>query len=63
MQVNYYFGQIHVPALGFTVHGRFAGVNLAAGGQPHLAILGRDFLRYFTMNYHGRTGDVTISND
>jgi hypothetical protein len=45
------------------VYGLFAGVNLAAGGQPHQALIGRTFLRHFTMIYEGRTGTVTITND
>jgi hypothetical protein len=28
--------------------------------NPHAAILGRDFLQYFTMTYVGYTGIVTI---
>jgi hypothetical protein len=33
-----YLAQIHVPSLLFTIHGAFAGVELAAGGQVHKAI-------------------------
>jgi hypothetical protein len=38
-------------------------VDRAAGGQRHFALLGRTFLRNFTMTYEGRAGVVTISND
>ena len=61
--VNFHLAQIHVPSLGWWVYGRFAGVHLSAGGQPHSAILGRVFLRDFVMFYDGRTGEVSISND
>jgi predicted aspartyl protease len=61
--VNVHLAQIYVPDLDCTVHGRFAGVHLAAGGQRHFALLGRTFLRNFTMTYEGRAGVVTISND
>jgi predicted aspartyl protease len=61
--VNVYLAQVHVPSLKFTISGRFAGVDLVAGGQPHKALIGRTFLRQFTMIYEGRTGTVTISSD
>jgi predicted aspartyl protease len=60
---NVYMAQIHVPALSFTIYGNFAGVDLAAGGQNHSALIGRTFLSRFTMVYEGRTGTVTLSND
>ena len=59
--VNIYLAQIHVPALVFTIHGAFAGVDLVAGGQVHQALIGRTFLANFTMIYEGLTGTVTIS--
>lgn len=61
--VNYHLAQINIPALNFTMYGGFAGVHLATGGQRHLALIGRTFLRHFKMTYEGRTGTVTISND
>lgn len=60
---DFYLAQIYITTLGVTVYGRFAGVHLVAGGQPHVALLGRTFLQHFTMTYEGRTGQVTISND
>ena len=60
---NFHLAQIYVPGLEWTVYGRFAGVHLAEGGQPHLALIGRTFLHNFTMTYEGRTGSVTISTD
>jgi predicted aspartyl protease len=62
-RVNVHLAQIHAPSLGFTIYGAFCGVNLVAGGQAHYALIGRTFLRYFTMVYDGRTGTVTLSND
>ena len=62
-QVNLYLAQVHMPSLRYTIYGAFAGVNLKAGGQVHSALIGRTFLRGFTMTYEGRTGAVTLSND
>ena len=56
-----HLAQIYVPALGWTVFGQFAGVHLIAGGQLHYALIGRTFLRNFTMVYEGKTGSVTLS--
>ena len=58
-----YQAQVFIPSLNAIVHGELAAAHLRAGGQPHAAILGRDFLRNFTMTYEGRTGQVTLSND
>jgi predicted aspartyl protease len=60
---NMHMAQIHVPSLGLTLYGMFAGADLHAGGQPHLALLGRSFLESFTMVYEGHTGNVTLSSD
>jgi len=59
----FYLAQIYVPSLNYTIYGRFSGVHLASGGQPHSALLGRTFLRNFVLTYEGRTGDVIIGND
>jgi len=61
--LDLYLAQIHVPALEFTVAGRFAGVHLAAGQQAHRALIGRTFLRWFSMRYEGRTGAVVLTSD
>ena len=58
-----YLAQIYVPALDYTIFGRFSGVHLVSGGQPHSALLGRTFLRNFILTYEGRTGEVVIGND
>ena len=62
-EVNLYLAQIYIPELQFTIYGGFAGAHLRAGGQPYYALLGRTFLRHFSMHYDGRTGAVTISDD
>lgn len=61
--VNMHMAQVFAPTLNHWVYGLFAGVNLAAGGQQHRALIGRTFLRHFTMIYEGRTGTVTITSD
>lgn len=58
--VNIHLAQIHVPDLDWLVYGRFSGVHLSAGGQPHVALIGRDLLRDCAMSYDGRTGVVTL---
>lgn len=60
-EVNEYLAQVHVVAMGRTIYGAFAGVDLAAGGQPHKALIGRTFLQHINMIYNGQTGSVTIS--
>lgn len=54
--VNMYLAQIFIPSLNFVMNGRFAGVDLVAGGQSHKALIGRTLLREFTMLYEGKTG-------
>jgi hypothetical protein len=61
-QVNMHLGHIHVPALGNVITGAFAAVNLAAGGQQHMALIGRSFLQHFVMVYNGLTGTVAITH-
>ena len=60
-EVNEYLAQIYIPALSITIHGRFDGVHLRAGGQPHDVLLGRSFLQYVTLHYEGATGRVVVS--
>jgi gag-polyprotein putative aspartyl protease len=63
LEVNMHLAQVHVPSLNFTIYGEFAGVHLAAGGQPHKALLGRAFLRNYKMTYDGITGAVIIESN
>ena len=58
-----YRAQIHLAELDTTLSGAFFGAHLSAGGQPYLAIIGRDFLRHFRLTYDGRTGAVSLSNE
>jgi hypothetical protein len=60
-EANMHLAQVYVPSLNFTIYGAFAGVHLTAGGQFHRALIGRTFLRSFTMVYEGRIGTVTLS--
>lgn len=59
--VNLHYAQIYIPDLEFSMSGLFFGAHLLAGGQRHFALLGRDFLKNFTMTYEGRTGTVSIT--
>lgn len=62
MAANVYWAQIAIPELNASITGPFAGVYLAAGRQQHRVLIGRDFLRHFTMVYAGRSGSVKISS-
>lgn len=55
-----YLAQIHIPSLGHTIFGSFAGLHLSAGGQPHGVLLGRTFLRRHRMTYDGHSGSVIL---
>lgn len=55
-----HLAQIYVPALDFTVYGRFAAVRLFEGGPGHQAILGRHFLQFFLFQYEGASGRATL---
>ena len=59
-EVNIHMAQVHVPALGFTIYGEFASVDLRIGGQSIDALIGRSFLQHFKMIYDGTTGDVEL---
>lgn len=59
-EVNMHLAQIYVPDLDHAVAGAFAGVHLTAGGQPHYALIGRNFLLHYTMIYEGGTGKVSL---
>jgi hypothetical protein len=55
-----YAAQVYVIDLDYTLTGRFAGAHLSTGNQTCLAVLGRSFLRDFTMVYEGHSGRVLI---
>jgi predicted aspartyl protease len=58
---NVYLGHIRIASLGFIQYGRFMGVKLKAGNQPHQALLGRSFLQGMILVYDGPTGSVRLS--
>lgn len=60
-EVNVHLAQILIPSLDVAISGRFMGVHLYAGGQPHGALIGRTLLQHVTMIYNGITGSVVIS--
>ena len=59
-ELNLHLAQIYVPSLHFITYGRFTGVHLISGEQPHYALIGRSFLRNFNMTYNGKTGSVIL---
>ncbi len=60
-EFNVYLGYLTIPAIGKTVAGRFLGVKLSDGGQPHRALIGRTALSETVMAYDGILGIVSIS--
>jgi hypothetical protein len=62
-ELNMHLGHVVIPALQKVIIGQFAGVELVAGGQPHVALIGRTFLQHFTLLYEGRSGAVSISDE
>ncbi len=61
-QHDVFAAQITVPALGITEAGRFAGVHLTGGQQPHEVLLGRTFLQNVVMIYDGRRSQVMLAS-
>lgn len=57
-----YSAQMFIPSLKFLLVGRFAGVDLIAGGLQHMALIGRTFLTHHKMTYDGMTGRVVLSD-
>ncbi len=62
MPTNMHLAHLYIPSLNAVIRGQFAGVHLAAGGQPHVALIDRTSLRHFTITYNGVTGAVTVEN-
>ena len=56
-----YLARIDVPQLAGFQYGRFAGVKLTEGGQPHAVLLGRTFLQGIIMIYDGLRAQVTLA--
>jgi predicted aspartyl protease len=55
-----YLAWLDVPSLGRAQYGRFMGVHLVKGGQPHNVLLGRTFLADVVMIYDGARGTVAL---
>lgn len=58
---NVYLGHIRIVALGIIQYGRFMGVKLRAGNQPHQALLGRTLFQGMILFYDGRDGSVRLA--
>ena len=59
-----HLAQVYIPALDYTVIGRFVATHLNSVGQNHAIILGRQFLQDFKMVYDGNSGDfILVRND
>ena len=58
---NIYLGHVRIAALGIIQYGRFMGVKLKAGNQPHQALLGRTLLQGMILVYDGRDGSVRLA--
>jgi hypothetical protein len=58
--MNMHMAQVYIASLDDLIWGKFIGADLAGSGQPHRAIIGRDFLRRFRMVYDGPSGFVTL---
>jgi hypothetical protein len=61
IDVDMHLAQVHIPSLKFTLHGRFAGVHLVAGGHPQKVLIGRSFLKHFRLAYDGTNGYASIT--
>ena len=61
-ETEMYAAHVYIPALDHLVLGNFMGVRLLAGGLPYAILLGRTFLRHFSMTYDGGTGAVTLTS-
>lgn len=62
VEVAIYRVRLRVPELNLQIIDSMPGVYLSAGRQQHQVLIGRDFLRHFTMVYAGRSGSVKISS-
>lgn len=59
-EANLHLAQIHCPELKFTMYGRFAALDLIAGGQPYHALIGRTFLKHMRLICDGKAGKVEL---
>jgi len=58
---NVYLGHIRIVGLNAVQFGRFMGVKLTDGGQPHCALIGRSMMQNMILVYDGRTGSVSLA--
>lgn len=56
-----YTARVYVPSLDRLLFQPFTGVKLEEGGQWHRVILGRTFLRQYSLAYDGASGEVNLS--
>lgn len=57
-----YTARLYIPALDQMIFQPFTGVKLQQGDQWHGVILGRSFLRRYSLTYNGRDGSVVIED-
>ena len=62
-RTEFYLAQLRIPVLSFTGRGILAGLHLQSSGFRQSVLLGRDFLRYFSMLYDGRTGATIVGDE
>ena len=60
-ETEMYAAHVYIPDLDHLVVGNFMGARLLAGGLPHAILLGRTFLRNFSMTYDGPSGSVILA--
>jgi predicted aspartyl protease len=60
-EFNVYLGYIRIVALNQVQYGRFMGVKLRDGGQPHHVLLGRTLLQGMILVYDGRDGSCRLA--
>jgi hypothetical protein len=58
-EANIYEAQVRITSLDCTICGPFRGADIVFGGPQ--VLLGRDFLKHYTMVYNGLTGSVTLA--
>ena len=60
-----FLANVYVPRLDHAIFGLFTGVNLIDESEPekslYQVLLGREFLRNFSLVYTGQTGEVVIT--
>lgn len=54
--------QINIPKVGYSIHGKVAGLELRTRHRPVHAIIGRSFLRSFKLTYEGARGVFALEH-